>query len=124
MRFDINVESLWTGHGYSVMFDRCTTVTGPPAVLQQCEVEYLRARTLRRIDDAELLAEFGLLYDWVRDWLHDQRVDVVDDHRSKLSFLRTTTNYDEASTAPGPSGEPITADSDPAERRLAGGQPC
>jgi len=124
VRFDINVESLRTGHGYSVMFDRCTTMTGPSAVLQQCEVEYLRSRTLRRIDDAELLAEFGLLCDWVRDWLHDQRVDVVEDHLSKLSFLRRTTNHAEASAGPGPSGEPITADSNPAERKLPGGQPC
>lgn len=90
-RCDINLESLSTGHGYSVMFDRCTVPGLPSAVLVQCEVEYLRSRTLLPIEDAALISEFQWLVSVTRDWLASRRIDAVEDHFSKLSFLRRAT---------------------------------
>jgi hypothetical protein len=91
VRFDVNVESLVTGHGYSVMFDRCSPVGQPDEVLVQCEVEYLRSRTVHPIDDGQLLAEFDWLCAWVRGWLAGEGLDAVEDHKSKLTFLREVT---------------------------------
>jgi hypothetical protein len=88
VRYDVNVESLASGHGYSVMFDRCTAL-GSGAVLQQCEVEYLRSRTLLGVDDGGLFGEFDVLVGRVRSWLAERGIGVVEDHRSKLTFLRS-----------------------------------
>jgi len=89
VRYDINLESLVTGHGYSVMFDRCTTPLAPSAVFVQCEVEYLRSRRLLPVDDTELMNEFSWLVTATRELLAARRVEAVEDHRSKLSFLRS-----------------------------------
>ena len=51
LRYDINLESLSTGHNYSIMFDRCTTAADPVEPLVRCEIEYLRSRTLFPIDE-------------------------------------------------------------------------
>jgi len=88
VRYDINLESLVTGHGYSVMFDRCTTPLAPSAAVVQCEVEYLRSRTLLPVDDAKLMNEFGWLIRATRESLEARRVEAIEDHLSKLSFLR------------------------------------
>ena len=90
VRYDINLESLVTGHGYSVMFDRCTTPLAPSAALVQCEVEYLRSRTLLPVDDTELMNEFRWLVRATRELLAARRVEAIEDHLSKLSFLRST----------------------------------
>ncbi len=94
VRYDVNVESLRTGHGYAVMFDRCTlpasseAESGDGAVLVQCEVEYLRSRTVLPVDEDMLMDEFAWLVGQVRRWLDDQSIDTVEDHQSKLTFLR------------------------------------
>ena len=90
LRYDINLESLTTGHNYSIMFDRCTTAADPAAVLVQCEIEYLRSRTLFPIDDTHLMQEFGWLVSATRSLLSSRHVEATEDHFSKLSFLRST----------------------------------
>ncbi len=106
VRYDVNVESLRTGHGYAVMFDRCTLPTDPSSmsgaevVLVQCEVEYLRSRTVLPVDEEMLMGEFAWLVDAVRRWLGAQGVRTVEDHRSKLTFLRARRGGAQATGTP------------------------
>jgi hypothetical protein len=96
VRYDVNLESLVTGHGYSIMFDRCTTPLAPSAALVQCEVEYLRSRTLLPVDGAELMNEFTWLVGATRESLAARRVAASEDHLSKLSFLRSAAGRGDA----------------------------
>ena len=50
IRYDVNVESLATGHYYGVFFDRCHLTAQPTVVMCQCEIEYCRSRTTQRAD--------------------------------------------------------------------------
>jgi len=43
-KYDVGVESLETGNHYLITFDRCTARDRSP--LEQCEIEYIRSRTL------------------------------------------------------------------------------
>jgi hypothetical protein len=85
-RFDCDVESLETGNVYGIFFDICRTTSGAPALLSQCEVEYLRTRSLAPITGVE--AEFETVCGLMRSFLGRHGVSHVEGHYSKLSFTR------------------------------------
>ncbi|MEO3860487.1 hypothetical protein [Acrocarpospora sp. B8E8] len=71
IRYNVMLESLHTGHIFSIMFDRCIDLSAVRGDLFQVEVEYIRSRTLRRLPhEADGLAEqWEDLVSWTRAFL-------------------------------------------------------
>ena len=46
VRYDVQCESMRTGHVYGIFFDRCSLLAAPEVVLSQCELEYRRSRSI------------------------------------------------------------------------------
>ena len=88
VRYNVMLESLATGHLFSIMYDRCTTAARGLAPLEQAEVEYLRSRTLRSEAQDEVMTEFRELTAWTRDLLCREAEGFAEDHLSKLTWLR------------------------------------
>jgi hypothetical protein len=89
LRYNVMLESLDTGHVFSVMFDRCSTDLDVPDLFQ-VEVEYVRSRTVVRRDpqDDGLMDDFDTVRTWTAQILAAQEVPAVQDHLSKLTWLR------------------------------------
>lgn len=90
VRYDINFESLASGHVYGIFFDTVTLIDGSPTRLQQCELEYLRSRRVLEPDQDVALAELEDLATRLEEFL---RAHGLTDQRgtySKLSFLLDT----------------------------------
>lgn len=88
VRYNVMLESLGTGHVFSIMFDECSADDAGD-VLHQVEVEYIRSRTLARTSAyAEVMTEFESLNMWTRLFLEAHDVAFVEDHLSKLSWLK------------------------------------
>jgi hypothetical protein len=92
IRYDVNVESLATGHYYGIFFDRCHLTAKPTAVMCQCEIEYCRSRTTHPPDEATILTEIDQVADWVENLLARHRISSERSHYSKLSFLRQSVH--------------------------------
>ena len=90
VRYDVNFESLATGHVYGVFFDRCWLRDRPDVVLSQCELEYLRSRTVLPPDEAAVLVELDEIARWLERFLRAQGLPAERGFYSKLSFLRDT----------------------------------
>lgn len=86
-RFDINFESIETGHIYGVYFDICRII-GEPAGhgFGQVEVEYCRSRTVLPL--ADVMPEYEHLCGYVDGFLHRHGVDFEQNLYSKLDFSR------------------------------------
>ncbi len=94
VRYNVMLESLDTGHVFSIMFDECSADDAPD-VLHQVEVEYVRSRALARpAAYDEVLAEFESLNVWTRLFLDAHNVGFVEDHLSKLSWLKNLKQRD------------------------------
>lgn len=87
-RFDNNVESVNTGHIYSIMADRCVLPEHPGAVLQQLEIEYLRSRGTERECRSEMIDELNSLRGWTTQHLAEQAAPAKISYLSKYTFLR------------------------------------
>ena len=85
-RVDVNIESLESGHVYGIFFDVSRLVDDPGVALVQCELEYLRSRTLAAPPPVE--PEFERLAAYVATVLAAQSVGADQSPYSKLSFLR------------------------------------
>jgi hypothetical protein len=85
-RFDVNFESLSTGHVFGIYFDICRDLGGSGEWMSQCEVEYCRTRTLGRLDD--VYPEFEAVCGWTEIFLQQQHVMYRRDLYSKLDFAR------------------------------------
>jgi hypothetical protein len=88
VRYNVLLESLRSGHVFSVMFDRCTDATGLAPDLHQAEVEYIRSRVISARPDDGLMDEFGQLCAWTRQLLDECRVNAEQNNLSKLTWLR------------------------------------
>lgn len=88
VRYDVNLESLASGHVYGVFFDHCSIEGSSAAPLMQCEVEYLRSRTVVPPDPDLALAELERLDAWTRGVLDGLKVRYRRGFYSKLSYLR------------------------------------
>lgn len=88
VRYNVLLESLRTGHVFSVMFDRCTDSAGRAPDLHQAEVEYIRSRVISARPDDCLMDEFGQLCAWTRQFLDGCGANAEQNNLSKLTWLR------------------------------------
>jgi hypothetical protein len=86
-RFDVNFESLESGHVFGVYFDICRACDGATLAMSQCEVEYCRTRTLREMTD--VYPEFERVADYTATFLSARVADFQKDLYSKLDFARS-----------------------------------
>jgi hypothetical protein len=82
----VMLESLRTGHVFSIMYDRCTAERATDLV--QAEVEYVRSRTLCASSRRQILSQLSELRDWTRDLLTTSGITHTEDQMSKLTWLR------------------------------------
>jgi hypothetical protein len=90
VRYDINFESLSSGHVYGIFFDTVTLTAGSSARLQQCELEYLRSRRVLEPDEDVALAELEDLASRLEEFLRGHGLSDERGTYSKLSFLLDT----------------------------------
>lgn len=88
-RFDINLESLETGNVYGVFFDICRPFGDNERALYQCEVEYIRSRTIRPLNN--VFKEYEEVCNFTKDFLQEMNCEFFEGFYSKLSFLRDYT---------------------------------
>jgi hypothetical protein len=88
VRYDVQCESMRTGHIYGLFFDHCSLIDAPDVVLSQCEVEYLRSRNLLECEEGEVVAEMDRIDAWMREFLADRGWAKERTFYSKRSFLR------------------------------------
>ncbi|WP_194823099.1 hypothetical protein [Micromonospora sp. S-DT3-3-22] len=88
MRYDINFESLRTGHHYGIFVDRCALHVDPTETLVQVEVEYLRSRSVLPLDEPAVFTEVENITEWVGGILTEHSLPAQHGYYSKLSFLR------------------------------------
>ncbi|MFE9782875.1 hypothetical protein ACFYPA_32615 [Streptomyces sp. NPDC005775] len=88
-RFDINVQSVITGHYFGIETDEVNVVTDSrPARLRQVEMEYLETRWHEGMDGASIDADLDRLTGLVEKHLAKAGVAAERSFYSKLSFLR------------------------------------
>ncbi|HEX8742818.1 MAG TPA: hypothetical protein VF712_06775 [Thermoleophilaceae bacterium] len=88
VRYDVNLESVRTGHVYGIFFDHCPLLEDPSVALSQCEVEYLRTRSVLPPDEEAVFPELQVVADWTAALLDRRGARYRRDFYSKLSFLR------------------------------------
>ncbi|QMU67281.1 hypothetical protein [Streptacidiphilus sp. P02-A3a] len=88
VRYDIQCESMRTGHVYGIFFDRCSLLAAPEILLSQCEIEYRRSRSVLDQDKEELLTEMDRIDHWLSRYLAGRSLAKQRTLHSKLSFLR------------------------------------
>ncbi|MFF9157630.1 hypothetical protein ACF1AB_36025 [Streptomyces sp. NPDC014846] len=88
VRYDIQCESMRTGHVYGIFLDHCSLLAAPDVVLSQCELEYLRSRSVLDHDQDEVLREMERINDWLRSYFTSRRWATEHTYYSKRSFLR------------------------------------
>ncbi|RSN03169.1 hypothetical protein DMB42_35420 [Nonomuraea sp. WAC 01424] len=88
VRYDVQCESMATGHIYGIFLDHCSILAAPDVVLSQCEVEYRRSRSLLDRDQDTVLAEMDRIGGWLQDYLAARGLAQVRTYYSKRTFLR------------------------------------
>lgn len=88
IRYDLNLESLRTGHVFGIFFDHSVILDGPMAELVQCELEYIRTRSALRQAEAVVLEELEEVATWLEQFLAAEGLSSERGVYSKLSFLR------------------------------------
>ncbi|SEB60968.1 hypothetical protein [Streptomyces melanosporofaciens] len=88
VRYDVQCESMRTGHVYGIFFDRCSLLAAPEMVLSQCELEYRRSRSVLDHDQDEVLGEMERIDSWLRSYLAAHGWAKQHTFYSKRSFLR------------------------------------
>jgi hypothetical protein len=91
VRYNIMLESLATGHVYSIMYDRSTTDRPGVPTLVQAEIEYIRSRTLRTAPQDDVMTGLHELTAWTRNLLRREAPGIAEDNLSKLTWLRPRT---------------------------------
>jgi hypothetical protein len=87
VRYDVNFESTRTGHVYGIFFDHVSLIDAPRTVLNQCELEYLRSRTVLEPDPADVLTEIVEVAGWLEVFLREHALNDKRGYYSKLTFL-------------------------------------
>lgn len=88
VRYDINFESVRTGHVYGIFFDHCSLVDAREVTLNQCELEYLRSRTALEPDEDDVLTELTTIAGWLEAFLRAHGLKAERSFYSKRTFLR------------------------------------
>ena len=84
VRYDINIECCRTGNVHGIFFDYIS-VEGYDMILKQCEIEYLRTRSLFKND--EYKDELIFLRNYMKVFFDKRGVDYRETFYSKLSFM-------------------------------------
>lgn len=84
VRYDINIECCKTGNVHGIFFDYIS-VEGNDKILKQCEIEYLRTRSL--FENDEYRNELDYLRDYMKTFFEKRSVDYRETFYSKLSFM-------------------------------------
>ncbi|MEU6230539.1 hypothetical protein [Streptomyces sp. NPDC047042] len=92
VRYDVQCESMRTGHVYGIFFDHCSLLAAPEVVLMQCEMEYRRSRSLLDHDEDGVLREMERINRWLLDYLTERGWAKRGTFYSKRSFLRDAVN--------------------------------
>lgn len=87
VRYDVNLESARTGHVYGIFFDHVSLVDRPDVVLSQCELEYLRSRTVVETSEQDVLDEIADIALWLEAFLREHGLSDQRGYYSKMSFL-------------------------------------
>ncbi|WP_240044946.1 hypothetical protein [Streptomyces alboflavus] len=87
-RFDVNVHSLATGHGFGIETDEVTVDAVGGRKLRQVEMEYLETYRHEGLDATTIDDEMERLTRLVESYLARTGVASERNHYSKLSFLR------------------------------------
>ncbi|MFC5188049.1 hypothetical protein [Actinomadura harenae] len=87
VRYDVQCASMRTGHIYGLFFDRCSLLAAPEIALTQCELEYLRSRSVLD-QDHEVLSEMERLNGWLGTYLANRGWAKNHTFYSKRTFLR------------------------------------
>jgi hypothetical protein len=86
LRHNVNIESLHTGNIFSIVFD-VSEIKGhrfPPLI--QCEIEYIRTRS---VDNIQLvMEELDSVYKFTKIFLSKLNISYVETFYSKLSYLK------------------------------------
>jgi hypothetical protein len=85
VRYDINFESLKTGNVFGIFFDHVSTQESTE-FLVQCEIEYLRTRSL--FENQLHVEELNHIYAWTIAYFDEKKIKYEKTFYSKLSFLR------------------------------------
>ncbi|WP_424534257.1 hypothetical protein ACOZ38_28600 [Sphaerisporangium viridialbum] len=88
VRYDIQCESMVTGHIYGIFLDHCSLLAARDLVLSQCELEYRRSRSFLDHDQNEVLAEMERISHWLQDYLTARGLTQERTYYSKRTFLR------------------------------------
>ncbi|WP_405842578.1 hypothetical protein OG528_29860 [Streptomyces platensis] len=88
VRYDVQCESMRSGHVYGIFFDHCSLLAAPEVVLSQCELEYRRSRSLLNHDENEVLWEMERIDRWLLGYLSARGLTKQRTFYSKRSFLR------------------------------------
>ncbi|MCX4826381.1 hypothetical protein OG883_42835 [Streptomyces sp. NBC_01142] len=88
VRYDVQCESMRTGHVYGIFFDHCSLLAAPEVVLSQCEMEYRRSRSLLDHRQSEVLREMERIDRWLLGYLAERGWAKSRTFYSKRSFLR------------------------------------
>jgi len=84
VRYDINIECINHGNVHGIFFDRIT-VGGEQKQLVQCEIEYLRTRSL--YSNNQYQNELDYLRDYMKSFFGKYKINYVETFYSKLSFM-------------------------------------
>jgi hypothetical protein len=87
-RFDLNVQSVVTGHCFGVETDEVTVLDGDGRKLRQVEMEYLQTWWHDGMDASTIDAELSRLTDLVQAYLTKRGIRSERGFYSKLAFLR------------------------------------
>lgn len=87
VRYDVNFESLATGNVYAIVFDHSIVLDGE-AALRQCELEYVRTRSVLPANEEHVLHEFDEITEWLEGYLTRNGISTSRGVYSKLSFLK------------------------------------
>lgn len=90
-RFDLNVQSVTTGHYFGVEIDEVTLADAPHRKLRQVEIEYLKTRWHDGMDSLSIDTEMNRLTDLLESLVSKQGVATERSFYSKLSFLRDSS---------------------------------
>ncbi|MGW2993400.1 hypothetical protein ACWDA9_17105 [Streptomyces sp. NPDC001193] len=88
VRYDVQVESMRTGHVYGIFFDRCSLLAAPEIVLAQCEMEYRRSRSILDDNPDAVLQEMEHINGWLLSYLTARSLTREGTFYSKRTFLR------------------------------------
>ncbi|MBB1253550.1 hypothetical protein H3146_09235 [Streptomyces sp. OF3] len=88
VRYDVNFESVRTGHVYGIFFDHSSLVEARDVTLNQCELEYLRSRVAVPPDEGAVLEEMAEIASWLESFLRERGLDDTRGFYSKRTFLK------------------------------------